>query len=210
MTNSPVLITFDIFGTVLDWRSGLERACAVAGRPLGPGDFDRIVDVQAELEHREFLTYSEITRRSLEQAIGLPGDEAGRIAANVGRWPLYDDSREALRALMPISRCGAMTNSDRSHGEQVQVQLGFHLHDWLCAEEAGVYKPDPEFWKIMARRAGVEMGPRWWHVSAYADYDLATAHSLGLTTVFVERPHARPGPATHAVGKLKALAGLLG
>lgn len=49
MQHPPCLITFDIFGTVLDWRSGLEQACAAAGRKLGPGEFDRIVNEQAAL-----------------------------------------------------------------------------------------------------------------------------------------------------------------
>lgn len=208
-TNRPQLITFDIFGTVLDWRSGLERACAAAGRPLGPGEFDRIVDLQAELEHLEFLTYREITRRSLVRAIGLANHEADEIGRTVGRWPLYPDSRDAMRALMRVARCAAMTNSDRDHGEQVQKELGFRLNDWLCAEEARVYKPDAAFWRVMARRAGIEPGPRWWHASAYADYDLATANSLGLTTVFVKRPHARPGDASYAVNDLTGLVELL-
>src|SRR5262245_2707684 len=209
VVNKPELMTFDIFGTVLDWRSGLEGSCAAAGRPLASGDFDRIVDLQAELEHREFLSYAEITRRSLVQGIGLPDSQAVAIGQTVGRWPLYPDSRDALRALMRIAPCAAMTNSDRDHGEQVQEQLRFRLNDWLCAEDARVYKPDAAFWHVMAHRTGMEPGPEWWHASAYADYDLATANSLGLTTVFVNRPHARPGTATYAVDDLQRLAALL-
>src|SRR5205085_8095336 len=97
-------------------------------------------------------------------------------------------------------------NSDLAHGEQVQAQLGFRLSDWLCAEETHCYKPDPEFWNAMARRWRLTPGPEWWHVSAYADYDLAVANRLGLTTVFVARPHARRGPATHSVVDLAELA----
>jgi 2-haloacid dehalogenase len=208
VTKRPQLITFDIFGTVLDWRSGLERACGAAGRPLAPGEFDRIVDLQAEIEHQQFLTYTEITRRSLVRAIGLDDRQADEIGRTVGRWPLYADSRDALRALMRITRCAAMTNSDRDHGEQVQEQLGFRLNDWLCAEDARVYKPDARFWHVMAGRTGIEPGPEWWHASAYADYDLATANSLGLTTVFVKRPHARAGGAKYSVENLTQLAAL--
>lgn len=61
----------------------------------------------------------------------------------------------------------------------------------------------------MANRRNVKPGPTWWHVSAYADYDLAVTHRLGLTTVFVDRPHARAGAATHAVENLAGLATLL-
>src|SRR5262245_66629948 len=93
---TPRLITFDIFGTVLDWRSGLERACAAAGRPLVAGEFDRIVDLQAEIEHQQFLTYTEITRRSLVRAIGLEDERAAEVAKEVGRWPLEAYSRPAV------------------------------------------------------------------------------------------------------------------
>ena len=61
----------------------------------------------------------------------------------------------------------------------------------------------------MARRVGIEPGPHWWHASAYADYDLATANRLGQTTVFVKRPHARPSDATYSVNNLTELAALL-
>ena len=206
---APHLLTFDIFGTVLDWRTGLERDCAAAGRPLRRGEFDRIVDRQAYYERGAYASYAEITHRSLVDALGMDDASASRIGASVGHWPLYADSAAALRALMAIAPCAALTNSDRAHGEQVQAQLGFRLSDWLCAEETRRYKPDPETWHAMARRRGIAPGPEWWHVSAYADYDLAVANRLGLTTVFVERPHARRGPATHSLADLAALAALV-
>ena len=205
---SALTLTFDIFGTVLDWRTGLARDCTAAGRPLAPVDFDRIIDRQAQLEHGPFTTYAEITRRSLVEVLGLDDPAARRIGASVGNWPLYPDSTAALRKLMTLGHCVAMTNSDRDHGEQVQAQLGFRLSDWVCAEEVGLYKPDPEFWKSVAERRAIDPAD-WWHVSAYADYDLAVANQIGLTTVFVARPHARPGSSTHHVGDLHGLVSLL-
>jgi 2-haloalkanoic acid dehalogenase type II len=205
----PLLITFDIFGTVLDWRAGLERDCAAAGRPLRRGEFERIVDRQGQLEQGPFLPYVEITRRSLVEMLGLDSAAAARIGASVGQWPPFPDSGAALRALMRIAPCAATSNSDRVHGEQVQAGLGFRLSDWLCAEDVRCYKPDPQFWRAMATRRGIAPGPDWWHVSAYADYDLAVANRLGLTTVFVKRPHSRRGPATHSVADLAELAAML-
>ena len=102
-----------------------------------------------------------------------------------------------------------MTNSDRKHGKDVQARLGFSLDDWLCSEDTRIYKPDPGFWRQMSCRRDVRPGPDWWHVSAYADYDLQVANSLGLTTVFVQRPHARPGDASYAVPDLAGLLDLL-
>ena len=208
MSPRPKLLTFDIFGTVLDWRSGLEASCAAAGRPLRPDEFDRVIDVQARLEQAKFLDYATVTQRSLIDVLGLNEEKAAEIGRSVGRWPLFPDAT-TLRSLMRFAPCVAMTNSDRCHGVDVQDQLGFRLDGWLCAEEVRLYKPHPDFWRHAGRLRTIEPGPDWWHVSAYSDYDLTIAGELGITTVLVRRPHSRPGPCTHAVDGLAGLLGLL-
>src|SRR5438105_4518672 len=182
---SIALMTFDILGTVLDWRGGLERDL---GAPLAVRDFDAIVDRQGELESEEFRTYAEIVAQSLVDEMGLPEAEASRIGADAGRWPLFPDSADALRRLRSIVPCAAISNSDLGHGVQVQAQLGFPLDGWICAEEVRAYKPDVSMWHAASRRMGVPFSRDWWHVSAYADYDLVTARALGLRCVFVRRP----------------------
>lgn len=205
----PALFTFDIFGTVLDWRRGLSEAVAACGRPLESGEFDAVVDAQARLEAESFRPYKEITADSLVAVLGMDRADAERVGREVGGWPPYSDSAEALRRLQRVAPCVAMTNSDRDHGEGVQARLGFRLAHWLCAEDLGLYKPDPRFWQRVAGQLGRPLDRSWWHVSAYADYDLDVARSLGLTTVFVRRPHARPGEADVAVDDLAALARLV-
>jgi 2-haloalkanoic acid dehalogenase type II len=195
----PNLFTFDIFGTVLDWHAG-----------LGAENFDRIVDVQGELEkEKQFRSYAEIVAESLVRVRRLNALVAAQMGAEVGKWPLFPDSREALRRLMRIAPCAATTNSDRDHGLQVQEQLGFELNGWICAEDVRAYKPDRRIWEAAGKKMGVTYGKGWWHVSAYADYDLRTARELGLTCVFVRRPHSRPGDADVVVDDLKALAELV-
>jgi 2-haloacid dehalogenase len=194
----PSLLTFDIFGTVLDWRAG-----------LGDRDFDRLVDVQGELEQERFRGYAEIVAESLVRVRGIDVVSAARTGAEAGTWPLFPDSREALRRLQRKAKLAAITNSDRAHGEQVQAQLGFRLDGWICAEEVRAYKPDRRMWDAASRKLGKPFDRSWWHVSAYADYDLRVARDLGLTCVFVGRPHSRPGPADVTVPDLAALADLI-
>jgi 2-haloalkanoic acid dehalogenase type II len=197
------LFTFDIFGTVLDWKRGLSEA---AGVELADDDFDAVVDRQGELENEGFRPYAEIVAQSLVDELGLFEQDAARIGANAGRWPLFADSADALRRLRAVAPCAAITNSDKAHGAQVQQQLGFSLDGWICAEEERTYKPDAQMWRAASRRLGVPFSRDWWHVSAYADYDHATARSLGLTCVFVGRPHSRPGPSDLTVADLAGLA----
>ncbi len=203
----PLLFTFDVFGTVVDWRRGLTEALAARGREVGPGDFDRIVDRQGALEQEgPFRAYRQITALSLVDVLGLDPAAADAVGEGVGTWPAYPDAPAALKRLMAVAPCVATTNSDRAHGAQAQKGLGFPLSAWICAEDVRCYKPDPRFWREVAARLDIEPGPSWWHVSAYADYDLGVAASLGLTTVFVARPHARPGQAVHRVADLAELA----
>ena len=204
---SIALLTFDIFGTVLDWRAGLRAAL---GGDLSDEQFDAVIDRQAALEGGRFRSYAEIVAQSLVDVLPLNAVVAARIGAEAGNWPLFPDAAEALQALRRVAPCAAITNSDRSHGAQVQAQLGFALDGWICAEDARAYKPLPEMWQEASRRMGVPYSRDWWHVSAYADYDHATARKLGLTCIFVERPHSRTGPAEVTVGNLAALAALVG
>jgi len=202
----PLLLTIDVFGTVVDWQTGLAAALASPGITLTDKDFERILAAQEVDETGPFHTYREITARSLKRALGLSVEIGDAIGRDVGKWPLFPDAREALRRLLAVTRCVAMTNSDRLHGDQVREQLGFPLTDWVCAEEVRLYKPRVEFWQKVSNRLGVAPGKQWWHVSAYADYDLETARGYGLTTVWVERPHARRGEAEVRVKDLVELA----
>jgi 2-haloalkanoic acid dehalogenase type II len=199
----PRLFTFDIFGTVLDWRTGLDQSL---GRALTSAEFDAVVDRQAELE-RTFAPYAEIVLRSLREVLGVDETRARPIGDAVGRWPLFVDSRDAMRRLRKIAPCVAATNSDVAHGVDVRAQLG-EMDAWLCAGELRVYKPDRRVWEATAQATRTSFGPAWWHVSAYADYDLATARELGLTCVFVRRPHHRAGTHDVAVDDLAELAAL--
>lgn len=210
MTMNPRFFTFDVFGTVLDWQAGIGNAIQTAGHSFTSGyDMDRVIDFQGNEERTDFRDYRTITKNSLLRSFDISESFAENVGANAGKWPLFADSREGLKALMEVAPCVAMTNSDCIHGEQIQTQLGYKLNRWICAEETRVYKPDPAFWSIVARASRVTFDRSWWHVSAYSDYDLEVARELGLTCVFVRRPHSRPGFHHIEVPDLLSLARLV-
>jgi 2-haloalkanoic acid dehalogenase type II len=202
----PKLLTFDVFGTILDWRRGLRDAIARAGRALRDDEFERIVDAQGALESGAYRTYADIVAQSLVDVVGLDAARAREIGARAGEWPVYADSADALGRLRKLAPCVAMTNSDLSHRAAIEAQLGFALDGWVCAETARAYKPSIRVWEVAAEASGTSMDRSWWHVSAYGDYDLETARAARLTCVFVRRPHARPGPADLVVDDLAGLA----
>jgi 2-haloalkanoic acid dehalogenase type II len=189
----PRLLTFDLFGTVIDWREGLRSAVRAHGIDLTEGQFEAVIDAQGEDEQVAFRPYVEIVERSLVRVLGMDASAARATGERAGEWPVFPDAPAAIRRLLELAPCGATTNSDLSHRPAIEAQLGCRMTHWICAEAVGAYKPDPKIWQAAAREADVDYGQGWWHVSAYADYDLATARELGLTTVLVERPHHRPG-----------------
>ena len=208
--STPALVTFDIFGTVLDWRTGLITAVRAAGFELNEHAFDEVIAFQARMEQAApYRPYAEILAESLERVAHVGRAASRDIAAKAGRWPLFPDAADGIRTLMRLAPCVAMTNSDQAHGVDVQTQLGFRLNGWVCAEDVRCYKPAPEFWNAVSSRRNTPFGPEWWHVSAYADYDMETASKLGLTTVFVERPHCVWGPSTLSAPDLRAVAALV-
>lgn len=186
----PRLLTFDLFGTVVDWRTGLGTALGVA---LDEAAFERVIDFQARDEQEAFRPYAEIVARSLTGVLGVAPALARTIGEQAGEWPVFADAPGAFARLLERAPCGATTNSDLAHRPAIERQLGCALEPWICAGEVGAYKPDARIWEAAARATGMAFGPAWWHVSAYADYDLATARRLGLTTILVRRPHHRPG-----------------
>jgi FMN phosphatase YigB (HAD superfamily) len=111
----PALFTFDIFGTVVDWRYGLEQSLARRGRSLSVADFDRVMDAQGRDEQAQFLPYREITARSLVSELELGRVEAEEIGIELGAWPPFADAAPGLTALLKLAPCVAMTNSDRAH-----------------------------------------------------------------------------------------------
>jgi 2-haloalkanoic acid dehalogenase type II len=203
----PTLFTFDIFGTVIDWWTGLRQAAARYGKNADRRLFEQLIDFQGKQEQRPpFRNYQEISAESFAHCLELQAPESDQMAAELGNWPLFEDSAAALRRLIHFAPCVAMTNSDRVHGEQVQAQLGFRLSDWICAEEVRCYKPELQFWRAVASKRGRACDKSWWHVSAYGDYDLEVARSLGLSCALIQRPHCRPGPADLVAPTLTDLA----
>jgi 2-haloalkanoic acid dehalogenase type II len=199
----PKVITFDFFGTVIDWRAGF-RACGVLAE-----DFDRTIDAQGRMQQERFRSYAEIVADSLREVFGMNAEDAQNVGRAVGYFPLYPDSRSALYRMMRVVPCAALTNSDLAHKAQILEGLGY-LSGWASAEDLGAYKPSPAFFERAKEKLGIAaLDKSWWHVSAYGDYDLETATALGLTSVFVRRPHSRPGPHDISVADLGVLADLV-
>ncbi len=221
------LLTFDCYGTLVDWEAGIIAALrSICGsRGLSPGDA-AILAAFGEAEHvvqgERYRTYREVLALTLERmgsALGFRPTPAqcDAFAASVGRWPPFPDTVDSLKRLGARFRLGIVSNVDNDLFSASSKRL-FTEFDWVVtAQQVGSYKPAPAHFEEMARRSGIAR-ERTLHIAQSLFHDIAPASSLGYATVHVNRPSRGGGsgatPPARAradveVGDMAAVAELL-
>jgi 2-haloacid dehalogenase len=198
-------LTFDCYGTLIDWEAGilagLRTALVTAG--VGAADdelLESYANAEATLEAGPYLRYREILARGAEAiASSLGGKLAPEAAAafggSVADWPAFPDSHDALARLKTRFRLGVLTNCDDDLFAASNRRLGVDF-DWVVtAQQVGSYKPDERnFAALLERLAADGVAPeRILHVAQSLYHDHAPAQRLGLRSVWIDRRHGRAG-----------------
>lgn len=191
-------LVFDVFGTVVDWRSAVAAALAEAGVP---GDAGELAD---EWRHRfwpvighvvtgerPWANFDELHRATLDEMLGergvdLPEDERRRLVAAWHRldpWPDAPDGLEELRA-------GYVTAALSNGHTALLVDLCRHgdlrFDCLISAELSRTYKPAREVYESAPRLLGLD--PEQVMLVAAHPLDLEGARRTGLRSAFVDRP----------------------
>jgi 2-haloacid dehalogenase len=195
-------MTFDTYGTLIDWEAGILAAFgpALRGRAGWPGDEDvleRYARHEAALESGAYMSYAEVLGRAFVGVCGELGcsPDAGQVAAfagSVGDWPAFADSPAALARLKRRFGLGVITNCDDELFAASNRRLGVEF-DWVVtAEQAGSYKPSLGNFELAFGRIGLPR-ERIVHVAQSLFHDHVPAKALGMTTVWVDRRAGRDG-----------------
>ena len=199
-------ISFDCYGTLIDWEAGLAAVLRPWARSRGVTLDDEALlaayaghEERAEAEHPGAL-YPDILARSLT-ALGrdlgaeVTDQDAQRLARSVPDWPAFADSPAALAALGTRYKLIILSNVDRDSFEGSQRRLGVSFDSVLTAQDIGSYKPSPRNFDALlaeARRLGVGEG-RLLHAAQSLYHDHVPAQRAGLPTAWINRRHDRPG-----------------
>jgi 2-haloacid dehalogenase len=218
-------LAFDVFGTLLDWRSGITEAFHAGGVAGDPGDLAddwraRYRPILAEVNEgsRPWGNFDELHLATLddllaERDIELSTEERHRL---VGAWHRLDpwpDVRAGLEALRGGRVTAALSNGHVALLIDLARHADLRFDCLLSAELARAYKPAPEAYTTAARLLGV--APSELMLVAAHAWDLEGAREAGLRTAFVARPleygpdsapPSDPG-ADESVGDLLELAG---
>jgi len=199
-------LSFDCYGTLIDWETGLHQVLGFWARSRGLALGNEALlaayakhEAHAEKEDPAAL-YPDILARSVralgrELGLAVTDAEALRVAGSVPDWPEFADSHDALTALGRTFMLLILSNVDRTSFAGSNRRLAVDFDSILTAQDIGSYKPSIRNFDalvIEARRLGVLEG-RLLHVAQSLFHDHVPAHEVGLPTVWINRRHDRAG-----------------
>jgi 2-haloacid dehalogenase len=202
------ILTFDCYGTLINWEDGilrcLRRIVAEHGQEIDDATILRLYgDFEASAEHGEYRSYRKVLNsvvRQFGKQFGFtPSEEQVRsLAESLKEWTPWPDTVEALRLLESRFRLAIISNVDDDLFAATRPQLKVEFSQIVTAQQAQAYKPSLKIFELALRRIDVP-AHRVLHVGQSLYHDVIPAQSLGLATVWVNRPSARKG-----VGAVKA------
>ena len=196
------VLTFDCYGTIVDWEQGILATLRPVLEAHGVETADaevlqRYAGFEAAVEAGPYLRYADVLRRVLVEFGAYFGfapteDELARFGRAVGDWPPFADSGDALRALQARYRLAILSNVDDDLFELSRRKLGVDFDRVFTAQQIGSYKPDPRNFRYVLEHLGVPMA-RVLHVAQSLFHDIKPAKALGLSTVRVNRRRGQAG-----------------
>jgi 2-haloacid dehalogenase len=209
LADAVQVLAFDIFGTTVDWRTGVaeqvaeiaaERGVALDAGALTDAWRERYLPSMARVRsgERPWAFLDTLHRESLDELLELfdvadAFDEASRrrLVRTWHRLPAWEDVAEGLHRLRRRYTVVALSNGGFALLVRLIKAARLDFDAILSAENARTYKPDPPVYRMAAELLDVAPG-QVLMVAAHR-WDLEGARSAGLRTAFVERP-AEKGP----------------
>ena len=194
------IFTFDCYGTLIDWEDGilrcLRRILAAHGKDTEDATILQLYgDFEARAERGEYRSYREVLQsvvRQFGEQLGFtPTEQEVRsLPESLPFWKPWPDTVSALFELHRRFRLAVVSNVDDDLFAATQPQLGLEFDQIVTAQQAKAYKPSLKIFELALSRFGVP-AHRVLHVGQSLYHDVLPAQSLGLATVWVNRPSAR-------------------
>ena len=196
-------LTFDIFGTTVDWRTGVAAEARRLGALSGvEADWEKLADAWRALYipymdrvrrgELPWTNFDRLHRLSLDQVLGVMKaegfDAEGREELTLAweRLPAWPDSVPGLTRLGRRFTVATLSNGNRSQQAALIRFASLPFQRVLSAEDVRHYKPDPEVYLGAASALG--LAPSQVMMVAAHKADLRAAQAAGLRAAFVERP----------------------
>ncbi len=202
------ILTFDCYGTLINWEAGILSALrpilSAHGKTVDDatllklyGDFEQSSEQGVFQPYRRVLE-SVVRQFAAELHFDPSADEVCSLPDSLFSWTPWPDTVAALRQLKSRFRLAILSNVDDDLFALTRPKLEIAFDDVITAQQAQAYKPSLKIFELALSRIQTP-AHRVLHVGQSIYHDVVPAQALGLATVWVNRPSARPG-----VGAVKA------
>jgi 2-haloacid dehalogenase len=196
------VLTFDCYGTLINWEAGilsaLHRILAAHGKKLDDalllklyGEFEMLSE-QGDFHPYRIVLESVVRRFGANLGFTPTAEEAASLPNSLPTWQPWPDTVAALRRLKTKFRLAILSNVDDDLFAATRPLLGVDFDEVITAQQARAYKPSLKLFELALGRINAP-AHRVLHVGQSLFHDVVPAQSLGLATVWVNRPSARPG-----------------
>ena len=197
-------LSFDCYGTLIDWETGISQALAPLRERSGASVHDLLkaygpIELAVEHEHptRPYSKLLEEVHARLCRHFKVEEDveEAAAFGASVGDWPAFPDSAEALGYLKRHFQLIILSNVDRLSFAGSQRRLGVEFHHVLTAQDIGSYKPDLRNFEYLLGHLAEEGIDRHdlLHVAQSLFHDHVPANQLDIASAWIDRRSGKSG-----------------
>jgi 2-haloalkanoic acid dehalogenase type II len=213
-------LTFDCYGTLIDWEEGLWHALQPLLAANHRNDIPRAEALTSYgsfestlQEESPSLSYPNILARvhsSFAQHYNLSttADLDADFASSLPLWPAFFDSAAALQRLAERYRLVILSNVHRAGFQASSRQLGVEFDAVYTAEDIGSYKPDRRNFDYLLRHLHIEFGvapEQILHTAQSLHHDHAPASALGLATAWIDRQGLAEGGSWGATRAIEDL-----
>ena len=203
-------VTFDCYGTLVDWQSGF----AAIMRPLaGPKTEDLLRayhpcerQIQTERPHRLYkdVLTTALARAARQVGVTLTESEARALPEQWASLPVFEDIPDVLASLRSANwKLGVLTNCDEDLFAQTQRSFRLPFDLVVTAERVQDYKPSLTHFRFFAQ-ATYGRRTDWVHVACSWFHDIAPARKLGIKRIWLDRDRTGEDPATASLRLLTA------
>jgi len=205
------VLSFDCYGTLIDWETGIFSALgsilAAHGKSIADAELLKVYsELESEAEQGEFCSYREVLGsvvRGFGERLGFKPTEAQvrSLPDSLASWLPFPDTVAALQKLKARYQLAVISNVDDDLFAATARRLEVAFDHVITAQQARAYKPSLLIFNLAQQRIGVAPA-RWLHAAQSIYHDVIPARSMGIATVWVNRLSPRPG-----VGAAKAASG---
>ena len=210
-------ITFDCYGTLIDWERGIADAFTSQARRDGRTvDRSSVLDVyhrtEPQVEADSYRRYRDVldsTAARVGESLGwtLPSDRAGFLAESLPSWPPFPDTNPSLSRLAASGvRLGILSNVDDELLEKTRRHFDVEFSLIVTAEQVRSYKPAHGHFTTAGTR--LPPGARWLHAAQSYFHDVVPCKELRIPVAWINRKRERAGSAGAPDQEFKDLTGL--